>query len=94
MADKIHVTTRSKPLAQRRLSEEEIRREGKKWGKKETHSGKLTSVFPPARPSERNRKRAAPTALQNSGWAGKKREFFKISRGKAQKDSAEEKISG
>lgn len=46
----------------------------KKWGKKETRSGsphktpwKLTSVVPPARPSERNRKLAVPTALQNNG---------------------------
>lgn len=83
------------------MSGKEERRQEKKWGKKETRSGsphktpwKLTSVVPPARPSERNRKLAAPTALQNNGEAGGKRAAFKIPRGKARKDSAEEKISG
>lgn len=91
MADKIHVTTRSKPLAQRRLSEEEIKREGKKWGKKETRSRKLTSVFPPARGTENS---LHPRRCKITAGQAKKRAFFKISRGKAQKDSAEEKISG
>lgn len=90
MADKKHVTTRSNHWKDELEGDKET---GKKWGKKKT-PWKLTSVFPPARPSERNRKLAAPTALQNNGEAGgKKRAFFKIPRGKEQKDSAEEKIS-
>lgn len=63
---KKHVTTRSKPLAQRRLSEKEIRRQKRNGVKRKDVQGVLARY------------------LGNS---------HRYITGKAQKDSAEEKIS-